>query len=250
MTPRAASLIASLVLTTGIAGCGSAEKHKESIAAPSAAHIAETERAEATSPKTTPAPVEHYTGLGSTSAAFSAENPGKPSPNPPPGTSWYTILSTNSAGRVTAFRMEENDEPTLEARERVGSLAGNILPSDASQTSLNGEECIVWRSATLKRLIGDEYAAATTSPWEASAEMRAESSPSCHGASAREASAEGEDRVGSNSHATDSTFCEEHECIGDFTTEGGTVVECSDGTYSHAGGIQGACSDHGGEKEG
>ena len=58
----------------------------------------------------------------------------------------------------------------------------------------------------------------------------------------------GEDEVGSSSHATDAKFCEEHTCIGRFTTEGGTVVECSDGTYSHAGGIQGACSDHGGEK--
>jgi len=25
------------------------------------------------------------------------------------------------------------------------------------------------------------------------------------------------------------------------------LVECEDGTYSHAGGISGACSDHGGE---
>lgn len=57
-----------------------------------------------------------------------------------------------------------------------------------------------------------------------------------------------EDEVGSTSHAGDAEFCENHECIGSFTTEEGTVVECSDGTYSHAGGISGACSDHGGEK--
>lgn len=59
---------------------------------------------------------------------------------------------------------------------------------------------------------------------------------------------EGEsDSVGSSSHAGDAKFCEEHQCIGNFTTEEGTVVECSDGTFSHAGGISGACSDHGGE---
>lgn len=58
---------------------------------------------------------------------------------------------------------------------------------------------------------------------------------------------EEEDQVGSPSHAGDQKFCEEHECIGDFTSEEGTVVECSDGTYSHAGGLSGACSDHGGE---
>ncbi len=58
----------------------------------------------------------------------------------------------------------------------------------------------------------------------------------------------GEDEVGSSSHATDAEFCAEHECIGSFDTEEGTIVECSDGTYSHAGGISGACSSHGGEE--
>jgi hypothetical protein len=56
------------------------------------------------------------------------------------------------------------------------------------------------------------------------------------------------DEVGSASHAGDAEFCDEHHCIGDFTTENGTVVECADGTFSHAGGLDGACSDHGGEK--
>jgi hypothetical protein len=55
------------------------------------------------------------------------------------------------------------------------------------------------------------------------------------------------DEVGSSSHATDSEFCNEHTCIGSFESEGGTIVECSDGTYSHAGGISGSCSHHGGE---
>lgn len=56
-----------------------------------------------------------------------------------------------------------------------------------------------------------------------------------------------EDEPGSTSHEGDVQFCSEHECIGDFEGEDGYVVECSDGTYSHAGGISGACSDHGGE---
>jgi hypothetical protein len=59
-----------------------------------------------------------------------------------------------------------------------------------------------------------------------------------------------EDQVGSTSHATDEQFCDDHTCIGNFTTEGGAVVECSDGSYSHAGGIYGACSGHGGEAGG
>ena len=43
--------------------------------------------------------------------------------------------------------------------------------------------------------------------------------------------------------------CDGHLCIGDWSkeaAEGGTVVQCVDGTWSHAGGISGACSDHGG----
>lgn len=57
---------------------------------------------------------------------------------------------------------------------------------------------------------------------------------------------EGADEVGSPSHAGDQQFCAEHVCIGKFTEEDGNVAECQDGTFSHAGGIQGACSDHGG----
>jgi hypothetical protein len=57
-----------------------------------------------------------------------------------------------------------------------------------------------------------------------------------------------EDEVGSSSHAGDAKFCEEHTCEGDFTGEDGTIVECGDGDYSHAGGISGACSFHGGVK--
>jgi sRNA-binding protein len=58
----------------------------------------------------------------------------------------------------------------------------------------------------------------------------------------------GEDEeVGSSSQATDAQFCSEHECVGSFATQRDTIVECSDGSYSHAGGIRGACSHHGGE---
>jgi hypothetical protein len=55
------------------------------------------------------------------------------------------------------------------------------------------------------------------------------------------------DQLGSYSHEGDQSFCEEHQCIGDFESEPGYVVECADGTYSHSGGISGACSHHGGE---
>ncbi len=38
------------------------------------------------------------------------------------------------------------------------------------------------------------------------------------------------------SHAEDEQFCSEHECIGNFDNGHGTVVECSDGEWSHSGG--------------
>jgi hypothetical protein len=47
--------------------------------------------------------------------------------------------------------------------------------------------------------------------------------------------------------------CDGNPCIGDWekeAAEGGTVVQCNDATWSHAGGISGACSDHGGESSG
>lgn len=47
--------------------------------------------------------------------------------------------------------------------------------------------------------------------------------------------------------------CNGNPCIGDWQAEaakGGSVVQCNDGTWSHAGGISGACSDHGGESSG
>jgi hypothetical protein len=41
-------------------------------------------------------------------------------------------------------------------------------------------------------------------------------------------------------------FCATHDCIPNFPNGNGYIVQCQDGTYSHSGGIQGACSWHGG----
>ena len=47
---------------------------------------------------------------------------------------------------------------------------------------------------------------------------------------------------------TPAGFCDTHACIPSFASGRGTVVQCSDGLWSHSGGIQGACSGHGGVK--
>ncbi len=43
------------------------------------------------------------------------------------------------------------------------------------------------------------------------------------------------------------SFCSTQTCAPTFPNGTGTLVECNDGTYSHAGGRRGACSYHGGE---
>jgi hypothetical protein len=41
-------------------------------------------------------------------------------------------------------------------------------------------------------------------------------------------------------------FCATHDCIPNYPDGNGSTVQCSDGSFSHSGGIQGACSHHGG----
>jgi len=46
--------------------------------------------------------------------------------------------------------------------------------------------------------------------------------------------------------------CNGHPCVGDWKRDmalGGTVVQCADHTWSHAGGLHGVCSGHGGERK-
>jgi hypothetical protein len=46
-----------------------------------------------------------------------------------------------------------------------------------------------------------------------------------------------------------SGFCATHDCIPNFENGDGYVVQCEDGTWSQSGGIQGACSWHGGVRD-
>jgi hypothetical protein len=44
----------------------------------------------------------------------------------------------------------------------------------------------------------------------------------------------------------DPAFCDTHDCIPNYPNGNGSTVQCADGSYSHSGGVQGACSHHGG----
>jgi hypothetical protein len=45
---------------------------------------------------------------------------------------------------------------------------------------------------------------------------------------------------------SDDEFCDDHDCIPNYDEGNGERAMCADGTYSQSGGIQGACSHHGG----
>jgi hypothetical protein len=122
-------------------------------------------------------PTARYGGLGATKSAFYAQNPHGKSP-PRLGVAYYTVDRIR-AGRVVAFHVEINAKPRFSNRERVTLLAGINLPIDATETSINRNTCIVWRSAKLKKLIGMAYAAGTTRSGTTTAHMRAERSPRC-----------------------------------------------------------------------
>jgi hypothetical protein len=45
--------------------------------------------------------------------------------------------------------------------------------------------------------------------------------------------------------------CNGHACVGNWKRDmalGGTVIQCADGSWSHAGGLHGVCSGHGGTR--
>jgi hypothetical protein len=54
------------------------------------------------------------------------------------------------------------------------------------------------------------------------------------------------DETSTPSYDGGADFCDTHDCIPNYDNGNGYTVQCSDGTYSQSGGIQGACSHHGG----
>jgi hypothetical protein len=167
-----------MVATFVIVGCGS--KNGSSPQQPLASSLGGT-NPPATTGASSGTGHQRYAGLGAAKSTFEASNAQAP-PNPagaPAGLAWYTVVATDSSGRVIAFEMQENAKPSMGNRERMALTSGTLLPDDATETSLNSNTCIVWKSAELKRLTGLEYAAATTATGTTTARMRAKRSPSC-----------------------------------------------------------------------
>lgn len=156
------------------------------------------------------------------------------------------VLDRSAAGGDTAHECGRgtsgNAHTSCEFAEKVrSSFAGLYESSGKIPTTVNAYSPVTNHEYTLSCFqVAQSLVECTTG-------TAAVIFPSPASITTPETSGSEEDEVGSTSHATDEQFCEEHECIGEFESEDGTVVECSDGTFSHAGGISGACSDHGGE---
>jgi hypothetical protein len=122
-----------------------------------------------------------YAGLGATKAAFKAGNnvtEHEPPAEPAQGTDEDAIETTNSEGRVTKYERIFHFSPPPNNRERLGLVAGVELPGYPAVVR-ETSACEVWRSPILKRLVGDEYAQATTADESTSVTMEAVSHPTC-----------------------------------------------------------------------
>lgn len=122
-----------------------------------------------------------YAGLGATKAAFKAGNnvtEHEPPPEPAEGSDEDAIEATNSEDRVTKYERIFHFSPPPSNRERLGLVAGIDLPGYPAVVN-ETSTCEVWRSPILKRLVGDEYAQATTESESTSVTMEAVSHSTC-----------------------------------------------------------------------
>ena len=95
-------------------------------------------------------------GLGATEATFNANNTIGHSPHPPAGVAWMHVMY-KIGSRVAAFNINANFTPPWSAHELILFMSTHNLPEDA-EVVMEHESCIVWRSPTLGRLLGSEYA--------------------------------------------------------------------------------------------
>ena len=150
--------------------------------------------------------------------------------------------------------LAENTFYAYWASQGASSFTAADYSGVSHHLSCAGSITIVCASSDGARITFSQAAVAAYTPSEAAAYAAAHGLPapgSTPGnpststrASASTGTAEG---PGSYSHAGDAAFCSTHACIANFPNGNGYVVQCTDGTWSHSGGLSGACSDHGGE---
>jgi hypothetical protein len=83
-----------------------------------------------------------------------------------------------SRARALLRRRRERHAP-MGNQERMLLVSGTMLPGPPAQPVITTGTCVVYRDPALKKLIGEEYGAATTNTGDSGAQMEAESSPGC-----------------------------------------------------------------------
>jgi hypothetical protein len=94
------------------------------------------------------------------------------------GEAAYTIESRRN-GRVTGYQVAEADKPAASAAVRLSLVAGTMIPGPVTAPVRQSATCEDFRVPQLKKLIGMEYAEASTAPYSTMATMQAVASPTC-----------------------------------------------------------------------
>jgi hypothetical protein len=266
---RTAALTA--VVVAAVAGCGSA-----GVAAPVTQTVTVTAPA-ATSAATPPAPhVVPNVSLPMTTyigTAFSIDYPN----------SWQVDAMEVSQGTYTDTTIRSPSNAELMLRVDVSAGTGSVDPaSDAAPVvaglrsqsgyreiayvngNLAGYPSLRWEflvseaGALLHKIdtffvtpAGDSYAVLVQAPATAYARWRTlynqiRNSITVDVATSARAPAVSPPPV-TIAPVTPADFCSTHSCIANFDNGNGYIVQCVDGMWSQSGGIQGACSGHGGE---
>jgi hypothetical protein len=119
----------------------------------------------------------NYAGLGALVVAFKKSNNMVRPTVRTPGIATYKILSTID-GRVAAYAVDIPANPPMGNSDRMFLTEGVNLPDDQEQVS-EKPACQVFRSKTLKTLLGKPYAEATTVTGSEEATIEAVSHASC-----------------------------------------------------------------------
>jgi len=156
-----------------------ADRRKEAAEARAeAARRAAEARAEEAAAQTRRLGEQAGSGLGATRADFEAGNRTAEGTGPVPAGAVFTVIAVNGSGRVIAYAVRVPARPPLDAAQRLARLARAGLPTDAVSVRSTAL-CEDWRSPTLLRLIGTEYAEATTEAGSRDAQMQAVAGPGC-----------------------------------------------------------------------
>jgi hypothetical protein len=94
------------------------------------------------------------------------------------GEAAYTIESRR-IGRVTGYQVAEADKPAASAAVRLSLVSGTMIPGPITAPVRQSADCIDYRVPRLMKLIGVEYAEASTAPYSTMATMQAVASPTC-----------------------------------------------------------------------